>query len=111
MPQVVCGYDDDKKSKLEQLQEQIIINLARIQALEKAEQDRVHKEKVAIEINEIDLMLKKELHILSFEKELTNEAIDYLYGRFPNLDRTEYKNKYGLTTKWSFKICEPNVSN
>lgn len=112
--QVVCGNDDDNNDgglKLEQLQDQIMANLARIQALEKAEQDRAHKEKVVMEIAEIDLMLKQELPILSFEKELTNEAIAYLYTRFPNLDRTEHKNKHGHTIKWSFKIRELNVSN
>ena len=75
------------KLKFEQMQEQITASLAKIQVLEKAEQDRIHKEKVA----EIDKMLIQELHVLSFEKVLTNEAIDYLYMKFPNLERTEQK--------------------
>jgi hypothetical protein len=104
-----CGLK--LKQLVKQLQKQITSNLARIQALEKAEQDKAHKEKVAIEIGEIDLMLKQELPVLSFEKELTNDAIDYLYKKFLNLDRIENKDKYGHTIKWSFKIREPNVSN
>ena len=103
--------NNDEGLKLEQLQEQITSNLARIQALEKAAQDRDHKEKVAIEISEIKSMLKQELSVLSFEKELTNDAIDYLYKKFPNLDRTEHKDKHGYTIKWSFKIREPNMTN
>lgn len=96
------GVND--KSKFERMQEQITTSLAKIQALEKAEQDRTHKEKVAIEIGEIDKMLIQELPVVSFEKELTNEAIDYLYVKFPNLERTEQKNRQGVITQWSFKI-------
>lgn len=103
------GVND--KSKFEQIQEQITSSLAKIQALEKAEQDRTHKENVAIEIGEIDKMLIQELPVVSFEKELTNEAIDYLYVKFPNLERTEQKNRQGVITLWSFKIRESNISN
>lgn len=103
------GVND--KSKFERIQEQITTSLAKIQVLEKAEQDRTHKEKVAIEIGEIDKMLIREPSILSFDKELTNGAIDYLYVKFPNLERTEQKNRQGVITQWSFKIRETNVSN
>lgn len=81
--------------------------IERVRALEDESKNRSHNEKVKKEIANIKERLKGEPTKLEFTTEPMEEVVDYLYKSFPELKRSEIKNRRGDVTNWIFQLSAP----
>lgn len=92
-------YNDNNK-----ISDEIKKIIENICVLENSDHHKFHDDKITCEIENIELMISQGSNLLNFNSELSIDAIDYLYGKFPDLEKIEHKNRSGITTLWTYKI-------